>query len=300
MTVVPKADLFVAIPAYRDRDLAPTLLDLYAKASRPERLRVVVAWQHGPRERLAPRVRTLPNLTILPSSAATSEGPNWARRVLQTRYGGEPFVLLLDSHHRFVPGWDQLALGMLTDLKRISPKPLLTAYLPPFNPATDPRGRGRTVRKIYPLRRSDGLLTHLTGRPVTLWRWLKAPLPAHFASLHFLLAEGRFLTDVPFEPNVYFFGDEVLTGLRAFTHGYDMFHPHRILGWHAYSRATRVPHWNDHDGAVQAEAMSFDLIRAAIARRGRRHRLLGPVRSVADYEAYIGRKLLDEDAGAFQ
>ena len=295
-----KTDLFVAIPAYRDRDLPATLLDLYAQASRPERLRVVVAWQHGPRERLSTRVRNLPNLTILPSPAATSRGPNWARRLLQQQYGGEPYILLLDSHHRFVSGWDQLALGMLRDLTRVSAKPLLTAYLPPFTPATDPRGRGRTVRKIYPLRRSSGLLTHLTGHPVTLWRWLKAPIPAHYASLHFLLAEGRFLKDVPFEPGVYFFGDEVLTGLRAFTHGYDMFHPHRILGWHAYSRATRVPHWDDHDGAVEAEEMTFALIRAAISNGTRRHRLLGTVRSVSDYENYIGRKLLDVEAGEIQ
>ncbi len=290
-------DLFVAIPAYRDRDLPATLLDLYARATRPERLRVVVAWQHGPRERLPKRVGELPHLTILASPAAASRGPNWARRLLQQRYRGEAYILLIDSHHRFVPGWDQLAIGMLDDLKRVSPKPLLTAYLPPFNPATDPRGRGRSVRKIYPLRRSDGLLTHLTGHRVTLARWLTAPIPAHFASLHFLLAEGRFFDDVPFEPAVYFFGDEVLTGLRAFTHGYDMFHPHRILGWHAYSRATRVPHWDDHDGAVEAEEMSFALIRETVSGRTRRQRLLGAVRSVRDYEKYIGHKLLDREAG---
>lgn len=293
-----KANLFVAIPAYRDSDLSATLLDLYSRASKPEALRVVVAWQHGPGERLPNRVRDLPNLAILPSAAASSQGPNWARRLLQQRYRHEPYILLLDSHHRFVSGWDQLAIGMLNDLKRVSPKPLLTAYLPPFNPETDPRGRGRSVRKIYPLRRSNGLLTHLTGHPVTLWRWLTSPIPAHFASLHFLLAEGRFFDEVPFEPGVYFFGDEVLTGLRAFTHGYDMFHPHRILGWHAYSRATRVPHWDDHDGAVEAEEMSFALIRETVSGRTGRKRLLGAVRSVNDYEKYIGRKLLDRDAGA--
>ena len=288
-----KPDLFVSIPAYRDRDLPATLLDLYARASTPDRLRVVVAWQHCPRERLPKPVHNLPNLTILSSPAATSQGPNWARRLVQQQYDGEPYVLLLDSHHRFVSGWDRLAVGMLNDLKVVSPRPLLTAYLPPFDPSTDPQGRGRTVRKIYPLRRSNGLLTHLTGRPVTLWRWLKSPIPAHFASLHFLLAEGRFLHDVPFESDVYFFGDEVLTSLRAFTHGYDMFHPHRILGWHAYSRATRVPHWEDHDGAPQAEELSFALIRATVSRRARRSLLLGVVRSVSDYEKYIGRKLLD-------
>ena len=35
--------IFVAIPAYRDQELAATLLDLFAKANSPEDLRVVVA-----------------------------------------------------------------------------------------------------------------------------------------------------------------------------------------------------------------------------------------------------------------
>jgi hypothetical protein len=39
--------MFVQIPAYRDSELAATLLDLYAKARCPEFLRVVVLWQHA-------------------------------------------------------------------------------------------------------------------------------------------------------------------------------------------------------------------------------------------------------------
>ena len=74
------------------------------------------------------------------------------------------------------------------------------------------------------------------------------PVPADFASLHFLLADGCFNDDVPFNPAVYFFGDEVLTSVRAFAAGYRLFHPHRVLGWHAYNRETRVTHWADHEG----------------------------------------------------
>lgn len=35
--------IFVQIPAYRDRELLPTIMNLFVQARRPQRLRVVVA-----------------------------------------------------------------------------------------------------------------------------------------------------------------------------------------------------------------------------------------------------------------
>jgi hypothetical protein len=39
--------IFVQVASYRDPQLIPTLHSLIRQASRPERLRVVVCWQHG-------------------------------------------------------------------------------------------------------------------------------------------------------------------------------------------------------------------------------------------------------------
>src|SRR6202021_3021860 len=94
---------------------------------------------------------TLNNLKIIPIPADDSLGPNWARRVLQDRYDGEEFTLLLDSHHRFVTGWDQTAREMLEGLRKTCAKPILTAYLPPYDPKPDPRGPRRGDLKFYPL-----------------------------------------------------------------------------------------------------------------------------------------------------
>jgi hypothetical protein len=40
--------VFIQIPAYRDRELAATVDDLFGQARHPERLRVVVARRYGP------------------------------------------------------------------------------------------------------------------------------------------------------------------------------------------------------------------------------------------------------------
>ena len=282
--------IFVQIPAYRDSELASTLWSLYAKARHPERLRVCVAWQHAPEETLPEAVRALPNLEILDIPHERSRGCNWARRKLQRRWRGEPYTLLLDSHQRFVSEWDALTLAMYRGLRRRGvARPIITAYLPAYDPRREPGGRRKRPYKIYPFEREGGLLLRLTSYPIPSWTALREPIPAAFASLHFLFTAGQFNRDVPFDPEIYFFGDEVLTGLRAFTRGYDLFHPHVIVGWHCYDRATRLGHWHDHPRWHEQNRRSLAKL-ARLFRRGDSH--ARGRRTVADYEEHIMTKLI--------
>lgn len=284
------ATVYVQIPAYRDSELAPTLRDLYARAADPSRLHTCVVWQHAPDETLDDDVRALPGLELVDVPAEASEGCNWARRIAQDRWAGEDLTLLLDSHHRFVDGWDALAERMYDSLLCAGvQRPLLTGYLPAYDPDTDPLGRGVAPYKMYPLGRDEGVLTKLTSRPIPWWSTLSAPIPADFLSLHFVLADGAFNRDVTFDRELYFFGDELVLGLRAFASGYDFYHPHRIVGWHAYSRRQRVPHWADHADWYERHREALRWMKQLYAGE---HPLPGQVRDVADYERRIMSKLV--------
>jgi hypothetical protein len=288
--------IFVQIPAYRDPELPKTLLDLYAKASRPRRLRTVVVWQHGESESLPRRVRQLPGLEFVDVPARDSEGCNWARRRCQDCWAGEPFTLMLDSHHRFVLGWDDVLLRMHSQLCAAEiAKPLLTAYLPAYEPARDPRRRQHDPLVIDAGGRQEGILTRLVGHPISNWRSLTAPVPARFLSLHLLFVAGAFNEEILIDPTAYFSGDEVLVGLRAFMAGYDLYHPHRIVGWHCYDRATRVTHWNDHPDWRDRERRSMAMM-SAFYRDGPVGLGSRRARTVADYEAHIRGKLIDSGA----
>lgn len=290
--------IFVQIPAYRDTELAPTLLDLYAKALHPDRLRVCVVWQRGPAERLPQSVRRLPNLELIEVPHQQSRGCNWARRVSQRRWRGEPYTLLLDSHQRFVARWDALAVEMYRCLRAAGVrKPLITAYLPSYDPAREPGGRKRRPYKIYPLAREHGILCRLTSHPIPFWTTLAGPVEADFVSLHFLFAAGGFNRDVPFDPDIYFFGDEVLTGVRAFLAGYDLFHPHVVIGWHCYDRASRVPHWDDHASWRHQNARSLRKIRRLLQGTGDQPRRSG-ARTLEDYEARLMLKLVENGSAS--
>ena len=56
-----------------------------------------------------------------------------------------------------------------------------------------------------------------------------------------------FCEEVPHDPDYYFHGEEISIAVRAFTHGYDLFHPHKVVCWHEYTREGRDKHWEDHD-----------------------------------------------------
>ena len=286
--------IYIQIPAYRDRELLPTLENLMQTAREPARLRIAVAWQYGAEEAaLEPRLRRWPNVHITKIPAHASRGCNWARALLQRQWAGEPYTLFLDSHHRFIDGWDEATIEAFEELRRDrSQKPILTAYLPPYDPHDDPRGRTQCIYAISPHERHEGLLFRLTGHAVRDWKLLERAIPAKFVSLHFLFADGSFNEQVPFDSSIYFFADEVAVALRAYTSGYDLFHPHAILGWHLYDRSTRVTHWNDHADWGTRNRRSVQRLSALYrgALRGRYG--VGQTRSIADFEALMGESLM--------
>lgn len=279
--------ILVQVPEYRDAELDATLDDIARQAERPERLRVVVLSQRSPGDppvRMPGSVARTSEVITVP--AGESRGPNWARRRLQERYDGEEYSLLIDSHLRFAPRWDTLAVAMLEGLRERAAKPVLTGYLPAYTP-----GRRvvpeRSPYKVYPLARERGVLTKLTSYPVRGWQTLRSPVVAEYLSLHFALADASIVGEVPHDPEVYFFGDEVAYGARAFTHGWDLFHPHRVLGWHAYDRATRTPHWDDHHEWAGLHARSLDRLRRMFTGDPALGGLIGGARTIGDYERHI-------------
>ncbi len=221
-----------------------------------------------------------------------SRGANWARRHVQKRWRGEPYSLIVDSHLRFAGRWDATLIGLLEGLKAKGiARPAITCYPPDFSPDTYPQRRSNVPLKIYKEAYHGGLLAHFAGFPLPLWRWLTEPIPAQFLALGLLFTEGRFNEEIPIDPAIYFFGDEITTGLRAYCHGYDFFHPHRVIAWHAYDRTTRTCHWQDHADWWRDDQRSLRRVRRVLKGHEYRGYPMGTKRLVSDYERYIGLPL---------
>jgi hypothetical protein len=214
--------------------------------------------------------------------------------------------LQLDSHHRFVGHWDALLTGMLESLRNESAKPVLTAYLPPYCPGdAEPPSNSAPLFMSFD-RFSEAGIVLFRPKPLKGWQTLRRPVRARFYSAHFAFADGHFADTVQHDPGYFFHGEEISIAVRAFTHGYDLYHPHRVLAWHEYTRRQRAKVWTDHTASAQQQGHVAQPWTERNDRAMRRHRALfgidghqdeaarfdrygfGFERTVAAYEAYAG------------
>ncbi len=286
--------IFVSVAAYRDPELARTVRDLLSRAARPQALTVAV-FEQSEKAMARPERPRGTRLLLEHCHPNESQGVCWARARIQSRLNGEDYYLQLDSHHLFKPGWDALLLAEFAACP--APRVVLTGYLPPYELR---RGRPRiNAAAATPMHFShfdhDGVIiyrSHSYEREVPT-----PPIPARFFSGHFAFARREFVECVPYDPELYFYGEESSMAVRAFTHGFDLFHPGRTIAWHHYVRQGKPHHWDDHPPEKAPGASWIDLQRRGLAKYRRIFCLmphvdqrdgLGARRSLADYEAWAG------------
>jgi hypothetical protein len=225
--------IFVSIESYRDSELVPTVRDCIAEAADPDDLRIVVCWQHAPDEDV-PELRDSSRVELLDVDFRDSGGACWARAEIMQRYAGEDFYCQVDSHTRWAPEWDVRAQKMLAATG--SPKPLLSAYPPDYQPGreVDPDASPSVMRLLT----FDDVLPVFGAYQIGDAAALARPARARFIGANFIFVGGEFVRDVPYDAELYFIGEEITLSLRAFTCGYDMFHPSEVLVYHQYLRDT--------------------------------------------------------------
>ena len=268
--ITPPQKIFVQIAAYRDPQLVPTIENMLANADDPLRFTFGICWQHGPDE--DPHVFDgNAAFRVAKFEHTESKGLCWARSVTQSLYDGEELTLQIDSHHRFVRGWDTLMLADFAKVPSSCEKPILTTYLPPFSPAEYDRdaltvSRAPTLMSQYRFHPGSRLLGSMPWYIPDFASYGDGLLRTRIVSGHFYLTRGEICREVPYDPGLYFGGEieEVSLSLRAWTSGYDFYSPTReTIAWHEYTRDNRPKHWNDHSDWGQLEARSrrrFDLL----------------------------------------
>ena len=126
------------------------------------------------------------------------------------------------------------------------------------------------------------------------WQSLTLPVPARFYSAHFCFTLGQFSIEVQHNPEYYFHGEEISIAARAYTHGYDLFHPHRLTVYHEYTRKNRTKQWDDDKEWTEKNKKSHLINKKLFGMDGliqEGHDGLfgfGKVRTLRDYEKYAG------------
>ena len=289
--------IFIQIASYRDPQLLKTLDDCIDKATNPENLVFSIAWQHSKDDEWdnLGKYTDDPRFKIIDIDYRESKGACWARNTLQQQYNNEEYTLQLDSHHRFIEGWDSECISMIKQLQEKGhQKPLLTSYISSFDPDNDPEGRVMVPWKMnFDRFIPEGAVFFLPAS-IDDYRERTEPIPARFYSAHFAFTLGSFVKEVPHDPEYYFHGEEISIAVRAYTHGYDLFHPHKTVIWHEYTRQGRTKQWDDDKTWGDKNKNSHLRNRKLFEMDGLEKDIdfgiydFGKVRTLEDYERYAG------------
>jgi Glycosyltransferase (GlcNAc) len=290
--------IFIQVAAYRDPQLIPTIKDAMNNAKYPENLIWSIARQFNPEDKFddLSEYEENTNFKILNIPFEESNGVCWARHLTQQLYDGEEYTLQIDSHMRFIPNWDVELIDMIKSLQdKGVKKPLLTGYVPSFDPDNDPQGRVQLPWQMGFDRFIPEGAVFFLPETIPNWETLTSPVPARFYSAHFCFTLGQFAKEVQHDPYYYFHGEEISIGVRAYTHGYDLFHPHKVIIWHEYTRKGRTKQWDDDKTWVNKNNFSHKRNRKLFSMDGEVYDEnefgefgFGKERTLRDYEKYSG------------
>jgi len=228
--------IFVQVASYRDPELKPTIISALKKANHPKEVSFGICLQVRPKE-IVPHLplSKLPHCRVVVIEALKSKGIGYARSKAQAMWDGEPYTLQIDSHMRFEKGWDARLIKSLENAP--SNKPIITAYLSDYENEEETMNFCLGAQKFNP----NGLLS-LWGTRVAMKRQR-----GMFISGHFLFTRSNFFEEVPPDPDMQFLYEESSLGPRAWTHGWDIFHPFQPIMRHRWDRKNRGLNWADKD-----------------------------------------------------
>ncbi|MDX1975663.1 MAG: GlcNAc-transferase family protein [Rickettsiales bacterium] len=289
--------IFVQIASYRDPECQWTVKDLFEKASHPERITIGICWQFIRSEDqhcfLEPYAYP-DQVRVAEYDAKDSNGVCWARSITQSLWHGEEFTLQIDSHMRFEEGWDDRLISMWHECQ--NPKAVITSYPPGYTPPDD-----REPGRIYGISAKEfdtGGIFLMQGNPVYPLDALPSkPMRGAFISANLLFGPASIIADVPYDPYLYFFGEEISMAVRLWTQGYDLYHPNMPLAYHYWKRSQRVTHFDDHADWEALNARAYLRVKHLLGTQKTTDKAalaelsaygLGTARSLADYQAYAG------------
>lgn len=288
----PMPRIFVSIAAYRDPETPWTIRSLISRASHPERVTVGVCWQYRSPEDDGQfrHVFSPDQVRARFFDARDSRGAGWARSIAHGLREDEQYVLQVDSHMRFHRGWDDQLLRLLDACP--SPRPVLSTYPPPYEPPDNMMSCGTFM--LAPKQFDDHGILSFEGRPIP-----SGPsVPCAWIAGGFIFSRASYFDEVPYDPRVYFLGEEVSLAARGWTRGWDYFAPGECVMHHFYGRNSDPKHWGDHRGWTDANSVSVRRVRHLLGISRERDSSviealdgplgLGDVRSLADYERFAG------------
>lgn len=248
------SSVFISIASYRDPDVVNTVRSCYDNAISKDDLFFSVVSQAEEGEH--------PDLSFIPESQlrlikhhwSESKGVCWAREIA-SRELNRKYFLQIDSHSRFLPGWDQIIIGNYERaLTFWGSRVILTNYPDMFlmNWDTNPPSE---IFDGYPHLKSIKVRwSHEDKMPKSENEWPTVIDTVNGDEHSFFAAGSVFclsslLLEIPYDAELYFTGEEASMAVRAYTRGIRLVSPAVKYMFSNYDRTNskRPLHWEDNE-----------------------------------------------------
>jgi hypothetical protein len=294
--------IFLSIASYCDPVLPFTLARAVATAAAPARLHFGVVDQSPMGAARVVHPGGGARVSQVRIDLADARGPCWARAIAMSLHDGEEWFLQLDSHMDFDAGWDDRLIAQAQALGAPARGLVLSSYPGAFQLVD-----GLPVRRTI----TQGVLAHVVkpgatfdpAHPVLPFEAHPVETAQAVPGFHLgagcLFAPGRIVQQFPYDPWLYFHGEEQALTLRLYTHGWDIFHVPALPIHHLYNEGgagvpARPLHWDAEHEALRdigwwtLEQRSRARLAALVAGADLGVYGLGRARSLADYAAFSG------------
>ena len=253
--------IFLSIASYRDPDLINTVRSAFDNAIYPDSLIFSVFSQAEESEH--PDLSFVTNLRYQKAHWSESLGACWARERANRNLEGDYF-LQIDSHSRFLPGWDKLLIQAYKRAQTFwGNRIFFTNYPDPFELDADGNPELFAQAAFFKLK----AYWHEPSNMVQ-GEWADVVDTAngdeqYFMSANSMFAEVKLMQEVPYDAELYFTGEEPSLALRAYTRGIRLISPTIKFMFTNYNRpnSKRRLHWEDHPQWHELNRKSYDRLK---------------------------------------
>ena len=268
--------IFIGIASYKDPLLYNTIKSCIENAKFTDDLVIAIVDQNSSSNKntLTELVKGLnPNVVLryLYIEETASLGVSWARSLLYTLFDHEEFILQIDAHTVFQKDWDETLINIYDSIikDRFDKRVILSSYPPNFtydiktgeiNTEGSPEGQMTITiqnRQGNELSDENPFVTMLS----TFVEATHNKKGFHIAA-GFFFTNGLFVEEVPYDPFLYFHGEENSLSYRSFTKGWDIYHPIKIPIYHRYRSEEsgyddEQLHWNTSNAEKRDITINF-------------------------------------------
>lgn len=287
----------VQIPSYKDPQIIRTVRSLLYQADYPERVHIVICLQDDDAE-IIKELSEIQNVRFHQVDPEKARGTGTARLACQLMYNHEDYVLITDAHMLAIKHWDTMLIRQLLDTH--DENAIISCQAPDFGVCRNKDFWRGCFDMPYAMCAAgiDSFTDSIGSMPSLLYnnhfalylqeKWQKSRefdtyVKGFCITGTYTFTFGKFNRQVPFSQDAVYRGDECITSVMAYTHGFHVYTYRQgyLLHDALTKRPLRKVRLNDY---IREQQVMYDLVMT-----GHSGNLsLGSVHTIDDLTKYLG------------